>query len=428
MDLNEVLTSLTGLINSQADLHKQELADLKKTGQNNSERLEKLQKMADDVARLSTAYTDVQAEQSELKKKNEELEIKSKDLETRLNRANEDPTKKEFKTPGQLVTEGLKDALDNRVFDARQQVRRVKFPFSVKDLVTEVQGVQLIRNERLAGVMMLPDLPLTIRSIIPTLSTNSNMIEYVRESVITNNAGPQYSAGGAGVSPFRDGALKNRSNITYTMANAPIIVIAHYMKASKTILDDVPQLQGMINSRLLYMLALEEEEEILLGDGTAGKLTGLLALASDYDTDYNNTGDTKIDQIRHGMLQVTASKYMPTNIVLHPEDWHDIELVKTDEGSTGNRGSYLVGNPVNGTTVKRLWGLPVLDSLNMVQNHFLVGNFRLGAAIFDRQEANVQIANTNEDDFIRNMITILAEERLGLAVYRPDAFVEGTFA
>jgi HK97 family phage major capsid protein len=68
-----------------------------------------------------------------------------------------------------------------------------------------------------------------------------------------------------------------------------------------------------------------------------------------------------------------------------------------------------------------------VESLSMPAGDFLVGNFATGAQIFDRMNATIEIARQNEDDFIRNMISILAEERLALAVYAPNSFVEGTF-
>jgi HK97 family phage major capsid protein len=175
----------------------------------------------------------------------------------------------------------------------------------------------------------------------------------------------------------------------------------------------------------LYGLALEEEEQLLLGDGNNGNQLGLIPQAAVYNASMNVAGDTKIDKLRHALLQVTLSKYLPTAIVLAPKDWHDIELVKTEEGGA-NKGNYILSNPVAQTT-PRLWGYRVVESLTMPAGTFLVGNFATGAQIFDRMNATVEIARQNEDDFVRNMVSILAEERLAFAVYTPAAFVEGLF-
>ena len=61
----------------------------------------------------------------------------------------------------------------------------------------------------------------------------------------------------------------------------------------------------------------------------------------------------------------------------------------------------------------------------MTPDTFLCGAFQLGAQVHDRQQAQVTVATENEDDFVNNLVTILAEERLALSVYRPEAFVKG---
>ncbi|MNN75984.1 Phage capsid family protein [compost metagenome] len=61
----------------------------------------------------------------------------------------------------------------------------------------------------------------------------------------------------------------------------------------------------------------------------------------------------------------------------------------------------------------------------MAVNEFLTGAFNLAAQIFDRQDVEVLLSSENEDDFVKNMLTIRVEERLALAVYRPEAFVTG---
>jgi len=69
-----------------------------------------------------------------------------------------------------------------------------------------------------------------------------------------------------------------------------------------------------------------------------------------------------------------------------------------------------------------------VDTQAMTLDNFLVGAFKLGAQIFDREDANVEISTEDQDNFIKNLVTIRAEERLALAVYRPESFVKGAFA
>ena len=88
-------------------------------------------------------------------------------------------------------------------------------------------------------------------------------------------------------------------------------------------------------------------------------------------------------------------------------------------------GRYIIGNP-QGTLTPTLWGLPVVATQAMTIRKFLTGAFKLGAQLFDRWDARVETGFVN-DDFIKNLVTVLAEERLALAVYRPEAFIYGDF-
>ena len=103
--------------------------------------------------------------------------------------------------------------------------------------------------------------------------------------------------------------------------------------------------------------------------------------------------------------------------MLNPKDWAVIELLKDTQGR------YLIGNP-QGTLSPTLWGVDVVTTQAMTEDKFLAGAFKMGAQVFDRWDARVEVGYVN-DDFIRNLVTILAEERLALAVYRPQAFIFG---
>lgn len=107
--------------------------------------------------------------------------------------------------------------------------------------------------------------------------------------------------------------------------------------------------------------------------------------------------------------------------MLHPEDWEEIELTKTTEGA------YVWGNPAT-LLNPTIWGLPVIESTALSSGEFLIGNFMMAAQIWDRELSNVEVSTETGDNFKTNMVTIRAEERLALTVYRPEAIVFGDFA
>ena len=161
--------------------------------------------------------------------------------------------------------------------------------------------------------------------------------------------------------------------------------------------------------------------QLLNGDGLNSNLLGIIPQASAYVASFVPANLTRIDVIRLAMLQSVLAKLPATGIVLNPIDWAKIELTK--ELTTG---AYIWANPQQ-LGVATMWGLPVVETQAIDETKFLTGAFQGGAQIFDREQANVVVANMNEDDFVKNLITIRCEERLALAVKRPEAFIFGTF-
>lgn len=273
-------------------------------------------------------------------------------------------------------------------------------------------ATSLVGSDRQPGFVRPPERMMTIRDLLAPGQTSAGNIEYVVETGFTNNA-----------AMVAEGAVKPKSDLTFDLKSAPVRTLAHIFKASRQIMDDAPALRSQIDARATYGLRFREEAQLLVGDGTGQNLLGIQTQATAYapPTGVPTTGLTAIDKLRIAILQVVLAEYPASAFVLNPIDWTNIELTKD------GMGRYIVGNPQDGT-VPRLWNLPVVATQAQTQNRFLTGAFNIAAQIFDRMEIEVLLSTENVDDFEKNMMTIRAEERLALAVYRPEAFVTGLLA
>ena len=268
-----------------------------------------------------------------------------------------------------------------------------------------------------------------VRDLFPVRTTTAAVIEYFRQIGFTSvNGAPTNSAS---MVADRNGAnnafgLKPQSSFSFVGEQAPIRTLAHWEAAHRNVLADEPQLRSIIDNELMYGLRLREDDQILNGAGTGEDLTGILNTAGIQDYNWSDgvggtTPDTKADALRRAATLSFLAYYEPTGIVLHPNDWEDIELTKDLQGQ------YLVAVSVAMGGEPRVWRMPVIDTPAMTEGTALVGAFGSGAQLYDREQASIRISEQHSDFFIRNAIVVLAEQRLALAVKRPEAFVKVTF-
>ncbi|EMD6792879.1 TPA: phage major capsid protein [Enterobacter hormaechei] len=286
--------------------------------------------------------------------------------------------------------------------------KRVSVPVQAAITTVDVPG-QIIAPTRLPGIDQTPKQRLFIRDLIAPGRTQSNTIYYVKQTGFTNNA-----------SVVPENTTKPYSEIQFAEETTPVRTIAHMFKASKQILDDFAQLQSTVDAEMRYGLKYVEEQEILFGDGTGAHLKGIIPQAVAFNPAFDVEKQSGIDVLRLAMLQAQLARFPASGHVLHFTDWARIELTKDE------LGRYILANPAQLTT-PTLWGLPVVATeAAQFLGKFLTGAFNSGAQLFDREDANVVISTENADDFEKNMISIRCEERVALAVYRPEAFVFGS--
>lgn len=321
----------------------------------------------------------------------------------------------EFKSAGQWFVES--DTVKGLMADQRAG-QRVSVDLDQKaiisSLTTDANGSagDLVVPQR-APLVDAVERRMTIRDLLMPGNTNSGSIQYPKETGFTNSAATHTETGGT---------AKPQSEIKFDIVTANVTTIAHWVLATRQILDDAPMLRSYIDGRLRYGLRYAEELQLLNGDGTGTNLNGVYTQATALSSNPAVvTSPNKMDVIRYAMLQAALAELPPNGIVLHPTDWAGIETTKD------SAGNYIIGDPA-ATLQPRLWGLPVVATQAITVDKFLVGAFNTAAQIFDRQDARVELSTEDDQNFRKNLVTILAEERLALAVYRPEAFIKGDFS
>lgn len=286
---------------------------------------------------------------------------------------------------------------------------RGKFSVGIKNAITSLSTSAggLITPDHRPDIVALPRRRLTVRSLLAPGSTNSNSVQYAKQTTRTNNA-----------AVVTEGVKKPESVYAYVQADAPVRTIAHFVKASRQAMDDAPLLASTIDGELRYGLDLTEENQLLFGSGVGQNISGIVTQATAYDTSRDGTGDTWFDTLAHALNQAEVALLPATGIVMNIDDLEALKLIKDSDGR------YIGGGPF-GPPITMVWGRPVVGTPVMTSGHFLVGAFQDGAQIFDRLEAEVLVSTENEDDFVKNLITVRAEERLAMAVKRPTAFIYG---
>jgi len=269
--------------------------------------------------------------------------------------------------------------------------------------------------------------PIRIRDLIPSIPTTSNSVEIMRQTTGTGNAAPQGTVAGVGGGEF---VAKKQSNLTWELVTVVLPTIAHWVPASRQVLADAPMLQGLIDSELTYGLQLESDAQLLFGDGLQQNMHGIMN-----DTAINDIGQipagtsptdlpaAMIDHIRKAKTQLQVNEYYNVNgLVMNPEDWETFETAKATDGHY-----ILVSNAATSAEPSEVWRIPVVITNAMTKGQFLIGDWSIGAKVYDRESVSIRVSETHAELFIANAVAVLAEERYTIAVNRPLAFAKGDF-
>lgn len=448
MPYNEDAKKLLEKINQQdAILHAQDerAKKAKDEGANEEAIAKAAEPTAEETAQAKALEAEIKSLDEKVAKSREwhEMRERNGDLRKTLRQpvdrpdfGNPQPAKDEFKTTGQMIISSpeFKEWLDRVAPDGKKPNAKMRLEsptVNLKDLgfgeldrkslvmtVPATAGGGLVRRDYGPWPIDLPLRPLTIRDVITILQTGSNLIEYVRVNTLTRAAKIVPEA----TSTTDDNALKPEAGISFEVVQEGVKTIAVTMPVTRTILQDVPQLESMITNFLRTDIDLELEDEIISGPGGSEHFTGLENtpnltpqpfVADSEDT----TGGMLTTTRKARTAAMVVGRARSTGYLLNPYDWETIDLAR------GAQGQFYFGGPLQ-MGQKTLWGLPVIESEVIPQGTFYTGDLKQ-MVVWDRQEPTVYMTDSHADWFKRNLLAILYEGRWAFGVLRPPAIVKG---
>ena len=254
-----------------------------------------------------------------------------------------------------------------------------------------------------------------IREISNVGTTTSKFVTYIQQT-------KQVAPTGEGTLWVNEAGAKFNGEVKYEEVSEEVKKVAAYIKVSKEMLADLSFVRSEINTEL--MEAIEQTIDNSLINGAGGvDLNGLLSAAPNFSAGtFAGTipGANISDLIRIAKAQIQAANFEPTHVLLNPEDVAKIELTKTSSGEY----TY----PAFWDANMMLAGLMIVSSNNITAGTLVVGDFTKFNIKF-REDMNMSVGYEN-DDFTRNMVTILCEARLVAYIKGNDqtAFVQSDIA
>jgi HK97 family phage major capsid protein len=233
--------------------------------------------------------------------------------------------------------------------------------------------------------------------------------------------------GEGGPTSVATGAVKPQSDRDWVKTIVPLTKIAHYYKIPEEYLADIPWMQDEVSAVGIEEL-LAKEDTMLLTNSAGGEFLGLNQTLNStaYSTPASLSGiftgaieANNYDVLVAAWTQLRILKNITTGVLLHPADYAAMIMVKS------TTGEYIFGAP--NQVIPNLFGAPIVPHTSVTSDKFFLGDLnkvKLGV----RAGLSVRFYDQNEDDAIKNMVTVVLEERITMAADRADRVIYGDFS
>jgi HK97 family phage major capsid protein len=310
----------------------------------------------------------------------------------------------------------LKDALRNN----SERINKFKsdksaFSFDVKAIMTEGSNFvnEVVEPTRVPGIKYGPERAARVRNFLAQGTTASNTVYYTQETAFTDQT-----------AVTAEGIAKPQNDLTLTQLSAPVVKIASHFRVSEEALNDLDQLASHIALRGVEKYLNVEDTQLLYGVGGSGAIEGLTVSATGYAMDgYTDADAQEYDILIQGIKQLRDNNFNPTAAMVSIDRYVRMLQRKDSEGR------YIMPDPVIfGAQRPTVMGIPIIATNAMADDDFLVADFPMMTTLFDREGVNVRFYEQDQDNAVKNLVTVVIEGRLALPTYLPGAGRYGDFA
>lgn len=284
-----------------------------------------------------------------------------------------------------------------------RQHKQATLDIDLKTLFSTTAGwaPEVLRSGR---VVESAQRPIQVADILPQTTTSQNSIKYMEETTFTNSAAETAEA-----------AAYPESALALTEKLSPVQKVATFIPVTDEQLEDEPAARGYLNNRLPFFLRQRLDSQILVGNGTAPNLRGLLNVVG-IQTQAKGADPTP-DAVYKALVKVQTGtgQAMPDAALFNPADWQNVRLLRTADGI------YIWGNPSD-AGVATIWGLRAVVAQALTAGTAVVGDFANFSELAVRRGVDVQISNSHDDYFVKGKQAMRADIRVALTFYRPAAF------
>jgi HK97 family phage major capsid protein len=365
-------------------------------------------KQAEEIKNIGSTHEETAAQMKGLLERADQLKERLDTLEKAGNRKETTSFKGELSSQIAEHQSELRE-LKNNGRSFRMELKVANDPMTTGNTFTN----EVIESDRLPGVFFDPDRATHVRQFLSQAATTSDNVRYVRETAYTDGTDVQ-----------TEGSAKGISDFSLQAYDAPVRTIASYIRVSRQMLDDTAFLTSYINQRLPKKLFVDEDDQILYGDGTGENLEGITEVAQAYADNASMSIVSRFDALVNAIsiARQGNGEYQASAIMLNPEDFY-IMLVEKD-----SENRYYFPDAVRfGGQPPRIAGVPVITNTAVTADDFIVGDFNLGATLALREGVSLQFFEQDQDNVTKNLVTVRVEERLALPIHNPNAFVYGDF-